>query len=184
MAPATANEVLILFSQALSSPADSEQQSSILEQVKEAIESDPAYIPILYSTILSVAPKAGYLLKRWIAEIVEFVVARLIILSSPISPEQRAHCEFPKQEVPSKGLVSLAFICIPACSVPRVFPVCIVSVSSRKRVVSRWSFFGKAARERKGKKRNKVQDSRRLYAKDYIMLLDLPSRHSRPHNIS
>lgn len=91
MAPSTANEVLILFSQALSASAESEQQAAILIQVKAAIEADPAFLPVLYSTILSVAGRAGPLLKRWIADIVEFTVARLAVLPSPISPEQRAH---------------------------------------------------------------------------------------------
>lgn len=95
MAPSTANEVLILFSQALSSPADSEQQANILTEVKAAIEADPAFLPVLYSTILSVAGRAGPLLKRWIADVVEFTVARLAVIPSPISPEQRAHRKSP-----------------------------------------------------------------------------------------
>lgn len=95
MPPATANEVLILFSQALSSPADSEQQANILLEVKAAIEADPAaFLPVLYSIILSVAGRAGPLLKRWIADVVEFTVARLGVVASPISPEQRAQREF------------------------------------------------------------------------------------------
>lgn len=91
MPPSTANEVLILFSQALSSPAESEQQANILTEVKQAIEAEPSFLPVLYSTILSVAGRAGPLLKRWIADIVEFTVARLAVLPSPISQEQRAH---------------------------------------------------------------------------------------------
>jgi hypothetical protein len=87
----TANEVLILFSHALSSPSESEQQADILLQVKTAIEAEPSFLPVLYSTILSVASRASPLLKRWIADIVEFVVARLAVLPSPISPEQRIH---------------------------------------------------------------------------------------------
>lgn len=91
MPPSTANEVLILFSQALSSPSESEQQANVLLEVKQAIEAEPAFLPVLYSTILSVAARAGPLLKRWIADIVEFTVARLAVIASPISPEQRAH---------------------------------------------------------------------------------------------
>lgn len=91
MPPSTANEVLILFSQALSSPSESEQQANILIEVKQAIEAEPSLLPVLYSTILSVASRAGPLLKRWIANIVEFTVARLVVIPSPISPEQRAH---------------------------------------------------------------------------------------------
>lgn len=89
----TANEVLILFSQALSQPADSTAQLDVLVQVRAAIEQDPSFIPLLYSTILSVAPRAGILLQRWIADVVEFVVARLTVISSTLTPEQRAHCK-------------------------------------------------------------------------------------------
>lgn len=115
MAPATANEVLILFSQALSSPAESEQQANILLEVKAAIEAYPAFLPVLYSTILSVAARAGPLLKRWIADVVEFTVARLGVIASPISPEQRAQRK-------SAGLSLRA-------SLSQVFPLSCTSVS-------------------------------------------------------
>lgn len=113
MPPSTANEVLILFSQALSSPAESEQQANILTEVKQAIEAEPSFLPVLYSTILSVAGRAGPLLKRWIADIVEFTVARLAVLPSPISPEQRAH----------RGLIF--FFCLKGCGTCVYEVVCL-----------------------------------------------------------
>lgn len=115
MPPATANEVLILFSQALSSPADSEQQANILTEVKAAIEADPAaFLPVLYSTILSVAGRAGSLLKRWIADVVEFTVARLGVVASPISPDQRAQRES-CQVVQDCGSLCAVLVCKRVC---------------------------------------------------------------------
>ena len=93
-APTTANEVLMLFSSALAKPADSQEQASVLEQVRSSIEAAPQWIPVLYSTILSVAPRAGRLLKRWIADVVELVVARLAITTNALTNEQRIHSGF------------------------------------------------------------------------------------------
>lgn len=134
MAPLTAHEVLILFSQALSSPADSEQQANILREVKAAIEADPAFLPVLYSTILSVAGRAGPLLKRWIADVVEFTVARLGVIASPISPEQRAQREL-ALSIPHASAVESVYQCT---------SVVFMSMLREVRLVGRWRF-----RERK-----------------------------------
>lgn len=91
--PTTANEALMLFSSALSSPADSEQQAGILEQLRSALEREPAFIRALYSTILSLAGQSGPLLKRWIADVVELVVARLALTSNALGPDQRVQSE-------------------------------------------------------------------------------------------
>lgn len=93
MALQTANDALIAFSQALSAPGDSEQQITILASVRNAIEAQPHFLPALYSTILSVAARAGNVLVRWIADIVELVVARLGVTSNALSGEQRTHSE-------------------------------------------------------------------------------------------
>lgn len=92
---ATANEVLILFTTALGAPADSEEQATLLGQVRAAIEKEPAFIPVLYSTILSVVPRGvGDILKRWIADTVEYVVARLGVATvNSLAPEQKVHRE-------------------------------------------------------------------------------------------
>jgi len=96
----SAHDVLILFSQALSQPADSESQADILNSVKTAIEHDPAYISTLYPTIVSVTARAGNgsLLKRWIADVVELVVARMATISNALSIDQRIQREF---DIPS-----------------------------------------------------------------------------------
>lgn len=90
---ATANEVLILFTTALGAPSDSEEQATLLGQVRAAIEKEPAFIPVLYSTILSVVPRGvGDILKRWIADTVEYVVARLGVATvNSLAPEQKVH---------------------------------------------------------------------------------------------
>ena len=109
--PATANEVLMLFSSALSCPAESEEQANILDQVKLSLERDPAFIRALYSTILSLVNQSGPLLKRWIADVVELVVARLAVTAngSAMAPEQR---------VQSESRSSIKCSCTPATVVP------------------------------------------------------------------
>lgn len=103
--PPTANEVLHLFGQALSQGPDSAEQASILSEIRRAIERDPSISTALYSTILSVAPRASYVLKRWIADVVEFVVARLAIVSNALSPDQRVHSESRGRRYRRPGLV-------------------------------------------------------------------------------
>lgn len=119
----SAHEVLILFSQALSQPADSESQANILNSVKTAIEQDPAYIPTLYPTILSVTARAGNgsLLKRWIADVVELVAARMATVSNALSTDQRIQRELHQILQLYSCLPSRLFFPYPKPALPTAF---------------------------------------------------------------
>ncbi|KIJ55664.1 hypothetical protein M422DRAFT_63678 [Sphaerobolus stellatus SS14] len=70
---------------ALSVPADSPEQASLLASLRESLENQPKHIPILCTTLINtVANAADSLLKRWVLDLLHFGIAK-----SALSVENR-----------------------------------------------------------------------------------------------
>lgn len=70
---------------AWSAPPNSPEQAELLATLREALEIQPAPIPVLSQTLINVVANAGdSLLKRWVLELVHFAICR-----SSLTLEQR-----------------------------------------------------------------------------------------------
>jgi len=70
---------------ALNVPANSKDQADLLAVLRQMLEKQPAPIPILAGTLISVVRNAGdSLLKRWILDLFHFAICR-----STLSLEQK-----------------------------------------------------------------------------------------------
>ncbi|KAF9054369.1 Symplekin tight junction protein C terminal-domain-containing protein [Panaeolus papilionaceus] len=68
---------LQLLQAALTAPANSQEQATLLATLRESLESQPSPIPILAQTLFSVTVNAGdSLLKRWVLDLVHFAICR------------------------------------------------------------------------------------------------------------
>ncbi|KAJ8094365.1 hypothetical protein PM082_010799 [Marasmius tenuissimus] len=97
-APSLPVDPLRALQSALNSPANSKQQAEQLQKLRESLELQPAPIPILLSTFLSiVSGNAGEsLLKTWVLDLLHFAICR-----STLNTEQ-------KTQVSSQSLDTLA----------------------------------------------------------------------------
>ena len=62
---------------AWSAPPNSPEQAELLTTLREALELQPAPIPILSQTLIGVVANAGdSLVKRWVLDLVHFAICR------------------------------------------------------------------------------------------------------------
>ena len=137
--PQTANDVLVAFSEALGAPQDGEEQVNTLAAVRTALDDHPEYLSAIYSTLLSVTARSGAVLLRWIADVVELVIARLAVLSNALSVEQRTHSESQifdhNRQNPQDAPVTFVSAC-KSCTSARASQKCS-SIGSRYRLATR-----------------------------------------------
>lgn len=70
---------------ALLAPANSKEQADLLATLRDALEKQPAPLPILVKTLIGiVGNSADSLLKKWVVELLQFSICR-----STLSSEQR-----------------------------------------------------------------------------------------------
>ncbi|PLW36450.1 hypothetical protein PCASD_11211 [Puccinia coronata f. sp. avenae] len=84
---ATPNDCLALFSSAISAPPGSITQRSTLSRLRELLDLNPAFIPILYPSLLAlIAGNATHQLcfRPWIASIIQLAISK-----TALSPDQR-----------------------------------------------------------------------------------------------
>jgi len=62
---------------ALTAPANSQEQASLLATLRESLETHPAPIPILVQTLINNVVNAGdSLLKKWVLDLFHFGICR------------------------------------------------------------------------------------------------------------
>ncbi|KAH9823539.1 Symplekin tight junction protein C terminal-domain-containing protein [Melampsora americana] len=74
----SSNDALLLFSNAISSPPNSLQQRKTLIQLKSQFDSNPALLPILYPSLLSlISSQSNHpSIKKWVSSIIELAICR------------------------------------------------------------------------------------------------------------
>lgn len=81
----TPTDPLTRFSEALSAPADSKEQATLLATLREQLEAHQNTIPILCQTLLAtLGSSSDSLLKRWVLDLLHFGIC-----VSGLTPETR-----------------------------------------------------------------------------------------------
>jgi len=82
---------LATLRQALTLPADSPEQASVLSGLRETLENVPPNIPVLLlnNLVHTVQPQPDSLFKQWLFDLVWYVVCR-----APMSIQERTRSEF------------------------------------------------------------------------------------------
>ncbi|EGG01151.1 uncharacterized protein MELLADRAFT_117867 [Melampsora larici-populina 98AG31] len=78
MTSSSSNDALLLFSTAISSSPNSIQQRKTLIQLKNQFDSNPALLPILYPSLLSlISSQSNHpSIKKWVSSIIELAICR------------------------------------------------------------------------------------------------------------
>ncbi|TFK32777.1 Symplekin tight junction protein C terminal-domain-containing protein [Crucibulum laeve] len=72
---------LQILREALAVPANSEQQANLLTTLRESLETHPAPIPILATTLIGIIVNAAdSLLKRWVLDLIHFAICRSTLI--------------------------------------------------------------------------------------------------------